>query len=217
MHARAAARFVHAATAFRSRVRVMRGNRVTDGKSIMGILLLAASRGTALIDHGGRAGRARGARSALQPRGDRPWRGSHAAPEGRGRHRRASPAGRAVLLTHRGQAVRFPMPGGAGRAGGRTPARSRAIDPASSCRASPARISRGPGSDLAPLFEAQLLILDDPMLIERASRSSGRNGSTRSGPCAARSRRSSTCSTASKIPTCASARATSRTSSAACA
>jgi phosphocarrier protein len=49
MHARAAARFVHAATAFRSQVRVVRGNRVTDAKSIMGILLLAASRGTALI------------------------------------------------------------------------------------------------------------------------------------------------------------------------
>jgi phosphocarrier protein HPr len=49
MHARAAARFVHAATAFRSQVRVVRGNRVTDGKSIMGILLLAASRGTAVI------------------------------------------------------------------------------------------------------------------------------------------------------------------------
>ena len=48
MHARAAARFVHAATAFRSQVRVSRGNRTTDGKSIMGILLLAAARGTAL-------------------------------------------------------------------------------------------------------------------------------------------------------------------------
>ena len=48
MHARAAARFVHAATAFQSLVRVRRGNRVTDGKSIMGILLLAAARGTAL-------------------------------------------------------------------------------------------------------------------------------------------------------------------------
>ena len=48
MHARAAARFVHAATAFRSQVRVSRGNRTTDGKSIMGILLLAAARGTSL-------------------------------------------------------------------------------------------------------------------------------------------------------------------------
>jgi phosphocarrier protein len=48
MHARAAARFVHAATGFRSQVRVSRGNRSTDGKSIMGILLLAAARGTVL-------------------------------------------------------------------------------------------------------------------------------------------------------------------------
>ena len=48
MHARAAARFVHAATAFEAQVRVTRGNRVTDGKSIMGILLLAAARGTVL-------------------------------------------------------------------------------------------------------------------------------------------------------------------------
>ena len=48
MHARAAARFVHAATAFQSQVKVARGNRVTDGKSIMGILLLAAARGTAI-------------------------------------------------------------------------------------------------------------------------------------------------------------------------
>jgi phosphocarrier protein HPr len=48
MHARAAARFVHAATEFRSQVRVSRGSRTTDGKSIMGLLLLAAARGTAL-------------------------------------------------------------------------------------------------------------------------------------------------------------------------
>jgi phosphocarrier protein len=48
MHARAAAKFVHAATMFQAHVRVSRGNRVTDGKSIMGILLLAAARGTAL-------------------------------------------------------------------------------------------------------------------------------------------------------------------------
>ena len=48
MHARAAARFVHAASAFQSRVRVRRGTQEMDGKSIMGILLLAASRGTTL-------------------------------------------------------------------------------------------------------------------------------------------------------------------------
>jgi len=48
LHARAAARFVHAANRFRSRVTVSRDGRTMDGKSILGILLLAASQGTAL-------------------------------------------------------------------------------------------------------------------------------------------------------------------------
>ena len=46
MHARAAARFVHLASKYSSRVRVSRQGREMDGKSIMGILLLAAARGT---------------------------------------------------------------------------------------------------------------------------------------------------------------------------
>jgi phosphocarrier protein HPr len=45
LHARAAARFVQAATRFRSRVSVSRDGRTMDGKSILGILLLAASQG----------------------------------------------------------------------------------------------------------------------------------------------------------------------------
>ena len=48
LHARAAAKFVHAASGFRSRIRIGRDGRHTDGKSIMGILLLAASRGTTI-------------------------------------------------------------------------------------------------------------------------------------------------------------------------
>jgi len=48
LHARAAARFVHLATQFSSQVRVGRDSKVMDGKSIMGILLLAAARGTTL-------------------------------------------------------------------------------------------------------------------------------------------------------------------------
>jgi phosphocarrier protein HPr len=48
LHARAAARFVHTASRFRSRVTAGRDGRVMDGKSILGILLLAASQGTAL-------------------------------------------------------------------------------------------------------------------------------------------------------------------------
>ena len=46
LHARAAAKFVHAAGRFAARVRVARGDREIDGKSIMGLLLLAASQGT---------------------------------------------------------------------------------------------------------------------------------------------------------------------------
>jgi phosphocarrier protein len=48
LHARAAARFVHLATTFSSQIRVTSGSKVMDGKSIMGILLLAAARGTTL-------------------------------------------------------------------------------------------------------------------------------------------------------------------------
>jgi phosphocarrier protein len=48
MHARAAAKFVHLATRYRAHVRVARDAREMDGKSIMGILLLAAARGTTL-------------------------------------------------------------------------------------------------------------------------------------------------------------------------
>ena len=49
LHARAAAKFVHLATRFESNIRVMRDSKVMDGKSIMGILLLAAARGTTIM------------------------------------------------------------------------------------------------------------------------------------------------------------------------
>ncbi len=48
LHARAAARFVHVAAQFEAQVRVRRDSKVMDGKSILGILLLAASRGTTI-------------------------------------------------------------------------------------------------------------------------------------------------------------------------
>jgi phosphocarrier protein len=48
LHARAAARFVHVASRFQSRVTVTRGSQTMDGKSIMGILLLAAAKGAVL-------------------------------------------------------------------------------------------------------------------------------------------------------------------------
>lgn len=48
LHARAAARFVHTANRFHSQVSVTRDGRTMDGKSILGILLLAAARGSRL-------------------------------------------------------------------------------------------------------------------------------------------------------------------------
>ena len=48
MHARAAAKFVHLAARYEARVRVAREAREMDGKSIMGILLLAAAQGSTI-------------------------------------------------------------------------------------------------------------------------------------------------------------------------
>jgi len=48
MHARAAAKFVHLATRYTARVKVARDGREMDGKSIMGILLLAAACGSTI-------------------------------------------------------------------------------------------------------------------------------------------------------------------------
>ena len=49
LHARAAARFVHLASSFTATVRVARGGREIDGKSIMGLLLLSATQGSSIL------------------------------------------------------------------------------------------------------------------------------------------------------------------------
>ena len=49
LHARAAARFVRLASGFQSQIRVARGGRSMDGKSILGLLLLAAARGAEIL------------------------------------------------------------------------------------------------------------------------------------------------------------------------
>ena len=49
LHARAAAKFVHTATRFTSHIRVSREGKTMDGKSIMGILLLAAGAGASIV------------------------------------------------------------------------------------------------------------------------------------------------------------------------
>ncbi|HAZ61948.1 MAG TPA: HPr family phosphocarrier protein [Gammaproteobacteria bacterium] len=48
LHARAAARFVQLASRFESEIRLTRGSREANGKSIMGVMMLAAGKGTEL-------------------------------------------------------------------------------------------------------------------------------------------------------------------------
>ena len=48
MHARAAARLVECANRFASEVRVSKGERTVNGKSIMGVLMLAAAFGSTI-------------------------------------------------------------------------------------------------------------------------------------------------------------------------
>jgi phosphocarrier protein HPr len=49
LHARAAARFVTTASSFSSEVDISKNGQRVNGKSIMGVMMLAASRGTDLI------------------------------------------------------------------------------------------------------------------------------------------------------------------------
>jgi phosphocarrier protein len=49
LHARAAAKFVQTASRFKSAVKVRKNGEEVDGKSILGILLLAASQGTRIL------------------------------------------------------------------------------------------------------------------------------------------------------------------------
>ncbi|HSE62989.1 MAG TPA: HPr family phosphocarrier protein [Thermoanaerobaculia bacterium] len=48
LHARAAAKFVQTASRFKSEVKIRKNGEEVDGKSILGLLLLAASQGTAI-------------------------------------------------------------------------------------------------------------------------------------------------------------------------
>ena len=48
LHARAAAKLVHCAARFKSDIKIKKGDEEVDGKSILGILLLAAGRGSVI-------------------------------------------------------------------------------------------------------------------------------------------------------------------------
>ena len=49
LHARAAAKFVRLASQYACSVRVAKGSRELDGKSILGLLLLGAGRGSRIV------------------------------------------------------------------------------------------------------------------------------------------------------------------------
>jgi phosphocarrier protein HPr len=60
LHARAASKFVTVASGFESDIRVERNGRQVNGKSIMGVMLLAAAKGTqiTIVAEGADEGRA---------------------------------------------------------------------------------------------------------------------------------------------------------------
>jgi phosphocarrier protein HPr len=49
LHARAAAKFVTLASSFSSAIDITKDHQTVNGKSIMGVMMLAASRGTRLV------------------------------------------------------------------------------------------------------------------------------------------------------------------------
>lgn len=51
LHARAAAKFVSVASKFQSEIIVQKGSQKVNGKSIMGVMMLAANKGTELELH----------------------------------------------------------------------------------------------------------------------------------------------------------------------
>ena len=109
LHARAAARFVQLAGRYRAKVRVARDGRQVDGKSIMGILLLAAARGAVITITADGIDEADAAVVAGRAGADRLRRRDVERLTGIG----VSPGiavGRAVVLTERTEVVRFPIP-----------------------------------------------------------------------------------------------------------
>jgi phosphocarrier protein len=51
LHARAAAKFAKLCAGFKARIRVERGEFEVDGRSIMGLMMLAATPGTEILIH----------------------------------------------------------------------------------------------------------------------------------------------------------------------
>ena len=154
-----------------AQVRVARDGREMDGKSIMGILLLAAARGTTItITRRRRRRDATPSTALVRARRVADSARTHAAPDGHRRlaGRRRRPRGHPDPARRR--CCGITIAAGArrrtsSRASSRAATRSRAAAARHPRAASPA--AAGPSS--ASLFDAQLLMLDDPMLVPRAA------------------------------------------------
>ena len=168
LHARAAARFVHLAGTFGAQVLVDRAGRTIDGKSIMGLLLLAAARGTSITisADGPDEDAAVGALSALVERGfDEDSACSVVTGIG------VAPGiaeGRALVVRTRRRDVRYLVAADRVRAelSRLTDAQGRSRRQLEAIRA---RLTGVAGQGAASLFEAQLLMIDDAMLVGRAA------------------------------------------------
>ena len=106
MHARAAAKFVHLAARYQSRVKVARHGREMDGKSILGTVAARGGKGLDDYDLGRRSRRTVGRRGAGGAGRVRLRRGRMQRLTGIG----VSPgmvSGRAVILIQRAQVLRY--------------------------------------------------------------------------------------------------------------
>ncbi len=116
--------------------------------------------------------------------------------------------GRAVVLTGHADVVRFPIP--PERVGEELQSLERARERShTQLHEIRERLASGPGHDLAPLFDAQLLILDDSMFLGRA-RAIIRDDRVNAAWAVHRAYEEicARCSPRSRTPTCASATAT---------
>ena len=192
-----------------------RGDREMDGKSIMGLLLLAAAQGTASPSPPTAPTRATPSRrcarwsSAASTRRHAPDRTRRLARASASARRWCSSAARATCASAcRRRWWRASSSGSTRRARGRASSSSR------SSTASPTSA----GAEHAYLFDAQLLMLDDAMLIDRAAEIIRAERLNAESALRARARRDlRALRSRPRTPTCASARATSATSSDGCA
>ena len=217
MHARAAAKFVHLATRFDSRVRVARdatGDRREEHHGHSAARRRARVRPSRLPRTAPTSATPIDALAALVESGFgedvmRRLTGIGVSP--------GIVCGRAVILIQRAQVLRYQIAPDRARPRARAARTRAASGRASSCRTSARGSAGGADPELAALFDAQLLMLDDPMLVPRAAdivRRAARE--RRMGRPAGLPRIQRASSTRWPTRTCGSARATSPTSSGGC-